>query len=111
MTTLVWFRQDLRIKDNPALFEAARNGRVLPVFILEPAEQAGETHPLGGASLWWLHHSLASLKADLPGLIFLRGARDTCSHSLQRKSGPRPSSGIDATNHMQSSGTPISRRC
>ena len=52
MTTLVWFRQDLRIKDNPALFEAARNGRVLPVFILEPAEQAGDTHPLGGASLW-----------------------------------------------------------
>ncbi|MGS4988436.1 cryptochrome/photolyase family protein [Roseibium sp. RP-7] len=74
MTTLVWFRQDLRIKDNPALFEAARKGRVLPVFILEPAEQTGETHPLGGASLWWLHHSLASLKADLPGLIFLRGS-------------------------------------
>ncbi|TYC66007.1 deoxyribodipyrimidine photo-lyase [Stappia sp. BW2] len=74
MTTLVWFRQDLRIKDNPALYEAARNGQVLPVFILEPAEQTGETHPLGGASRWWLHHSLKALKEDLPGLVLLKGS-------------------------------------
>ena len=30
MTTLVWFRQDLRLKDNPALHAAAkRNGAVI----------------------------------------------------------------------------------
>jgi len=74
MTTLVWFRQDLRTEDNPALFEAAKQGKVLPVFILENPAQSGESHPMGGASRWWLHHSLASLKADLPGLVFLRGS-------------------------------------
>lgn len=74
MTTLVWFRQDLRIEDNPALSEAAKRGKVLPVFILETRAQSGESHPLGGASRWWLHHSLAALKADLPGLVFLRGS-------------------------------------
>jgi deoxyribodipyrimidine photo-lyase len=74
MTTLVWFRQDLRVSDNAALFEAAKKGPVLPVFILEPPDQSGETHPLGGASRWWLHHSLAALKSRLSGLVFLRGS-------------------------------------
>ncbi|KZM50207.1 deoxyribodipyrimidine photo-lyase [Labrenzia sp. OB1] len=73
MTTLVWFRQDLRTIDNPALYEAAKKGLVLPVFILEDPDQTGEDHPLGGASRWWLHHSLAALKRKLPGLVFLRG--------------------------------------
>ncbi|MEP3429540.1 MAG: deoxyribodipyrimidine photo-lyase [Roseibium sp.] len=74
MTTIVWFRQDLRISDNPALYEAAQKGAVLPVFILETPEQSGETHPLGAASRWWQHHSLAALKKKLPGLVFLRGS-------------------------------------
>ncbi|WP_269582412.1 cryptochrome/photolyase family protein [Roseibium sp. Sym1] len=74
MTTLVWFRQDLRIEDNPALCEAAKMGSVLPVFIYETPEQSGESHPLGGASRWWLHHSLAALKEVLPGLVLLRGS-------------------------------------
>ncbi|ASP32518.1 deoxyribodipyrimidine photo-lyase [Labrenzia sp. VG12] len=74
MTTLVWFRQDLRIEDNPALLEASRRGPVLPVFIFETPEQSGETHPLGGASKWWLHHSLAALKDEMPGLVLMRGS-------------------------------------
>lgn len=73
MTTLVWFRQDLRISDNPALFEAARKGEVLAVYVLEDGGSAGETHPLGGASRWWLHHSLAALCQKLPDLALLRG--------------------------------------
>ncbi|MET1415268.1 deoxyribodipyrimidine photo-lyase [Roseibium sp. HPY-6] len=73
MSTLVWFRQDLRTVDNPALFEAAKNGPVLPVFIHEDPHQTGELHPLGGASKWWLHHSLSALKQTLPGLVILKG--------------------------------------
>jgi len=69
MTTIVWFRQDLRLADNPALAEAARRGPVLPVYVLE-AE--GPKRP-GAASRWWLHHSLAALKKNLPGLLLLRG--------------------------------------
>lgn len=73
MTTLVWFRQDLRTTDNPALFAAAESGSVLPVFIHEDPQQTGDTHPMGGASKWWLHQSLTALKQKLPGLVFLKG--------------------------------------
>ena len=51
MTTLVWFRQDLRIQDNPALFEAAARGPVLPVFILETSEQSGGEPSIGSCQL------------------------------------------------------------
>jgi deoxyribodipyrimidine photo-lyase len=67
MTTLVWFRQDLRVADNPALNAAwAAGTAVVPVYLFEPAEEGA--WPPGGASKWWLHHSLASLAADLAGL-------------------------------------------
>ncbi len=72
MTAIVWFRQDLRTQDNPALAAAAEAGNVLPVFILE--DQAGLRWPLGGASRWWLHHSLAALREDLGYLLLARGA-------------------------------------
>ena len=32
---LFWFRQDLRLNDNPALFEASKNDEVIPVYILD----------------------------------------------------------------------------
>lgn len=62
-TTLLWFRRDLRLADNPALIDALNHGRVVPVFIHAPAEE-GEWPP-GAASRWWLHHSLASLSTSL----------------------------------------------
>jgi deoxyribodipyrimidine photo-lyase len=67
-----WFRQDLRLADNPALHRAAAAGRVLPVFVLDDAN-AGSLR-LGAASRWWLHHSLAALDRSLQGrLVLLRG--------------------------------------
>lgn len=56
---IVWLRRDLRMADNPALYEAARQGPVVAVYILDD-ERAGD-HKYGGASRWWLHHSLESL--------------------------------------------------
>ncbi len=61
--SLVWFRDDLRIDDHPALAAAAQSGPVCAVYILEAGNDLGR--PLGGALKWWLHHSLISLKADL----------------------------------------------
>jgi deoxyribodipyrimidine photo-lyase len=62
--SIVWFRTDLRLADNPALAAAARqDGSVLPVFIWAPDEE-GAAAP-GAAARWWLHQSLRSLGADL----------------------------------------------
>jgi deoxyribodipyrimidine photo-lyase len=69
---IFWFRQDLRLSDNPALTAAAKAGQVLPVYVLDD-ENAGEWK-MGGASRWWLHHSLKSLDESLDGkLLFLKG--------------------------------------
>lgn len=61
--SLMWFRQDLRLKDNPALVAADADGSVLPIYILED-EDAGEWKT-GAASKVWLHHSLKSLNESL----------------------------------------------
>ena len=68
MKTIMWFRQDLRLSDNPALTHAAERGTVVPVYILDDGGR-----PLGGASRWWLHKSLAALKNNVPELILMRG--------------------------------------
>ncbi|MFM9938496.1 MAG: cryptochrome/photolyase family protein [Hyphomicrobiaceae bacterium] len=72
MTTIVWFRQDLRLADNAALSWAAARGRVLPVYILDDGHASG-VRALGGASRWWLHMSLARLEAALGGMVICRG--------------------------------------
>ena len=62
--SLVWFREDLRIADNPALTAAAESGLpVLCVWVMD--DDSPEARPLGGASRWWLHHSLARLSESL----------------------------------------------
>ncbi len=64
---IVWFRQDLRIDDNPALSAAAGSGApVIPLFIWSPEEE-GDWEP-GEASRWWLHHSLTELTINLAKL-------------------------------------------
>jgi len=61
--TIVWFRHDLRLDDNPALLAAAARGVIVPLFIFAPAEES-PWEP-GAASRWWLHHSLEKLAAAL----------------------------------------------
>ncbi len=61
---LVWFRNDLRLEDNPALHHALSLGyTVLPIYI--HSEEENLTWKTGKASCWWLHHSLASLDESL----------------------------------------------
>ncbi|MBD0273944.1 MAG: deoxyribodipyrimidine photo-lyase, partial [Acetobacteraceae bacterium] len=83
LPALLWFRQDLRLSDNPALHAAA--GRpLLPVYVLDD-ESAGRW-ALGGASRWWLHHSLAALGADLARrglpLVLARGRAEAVVPAL-----------------------------
>ncbi len=73
---IAWFRQDLRLADNPAFAAAAATGApILPVYILDD-ENAGDWC-MGAASRWWLHQSLTSLNASLDGALHvLRGKAD-----------------------------------
>jgi len=88
--SIVWFRQDLRLQDNPA-FQAAvgRGGPVVPIYVLD---DAGEGRwPMGGASRWWLHHSLESLDLSLrrlgSRLLLARGDSGEILRHLVRRTG------------------------
>ncbi|MBK1691438.1 cryptochrome/photolyase family protein [Ectothiorhodospira mobilis] len=88
--TLIWFRRDLRLEDNPALAHALETGgRILPVYIHAPGEE-GEWAP-GAASRWWLHHSLQALADELARrgapLVIRRGPSRTALEALVRETG------------------------
>ena len=53
---IVWFRNDLRLSDNPALFHAAAKGQVIPIYIWDEINP-GDWTP-GAASRGWLHCAL-----------------------------------------------------
>ncbi len=88
--SLLWFRQDLRLHDNPALNAAIEHGRpVIPVYI---SDEAGEGDwPPGGASRWWLHHALHDLTEQLAvhglRLILRHGESMQALHSLVKETG------------------------
>lgn len=75
-TSILWFRQDLRLTDHPALTAAIAEGAVVPVYILD--DEAPGIWSIGGAQRWWLHHSLTALDASLrkrgSRLVLRRGA-------------------------------------
>ncbi|MDP9087099.1 MAG: deoxyribodipyrimidine photo-lyase, partial [Pseudomonadota bacterium] len=53
MAALVWFRQDLRLADQPALAAAAEAGPVTALYVLDD-DAPGELR-IGEAQRWWLH--------------------------------------------------------
>ncbi|MFO7577335.1 MAG: deoxyribodipyrimidine photo-lyase [Pelovirga sp.] len=73
--SILWFRQDLRLSDNPALAQAARRGDIFPIYILD--DDSAGCWRMGGASRWWLHQSLAALDRALAGQLHLfRGSAE-----------------------------------
>jgi deoxyribodipyrimidine photo-lyase len=86
MATIVWFRQDLRIRDNPALAAAAALGPILPVYILDEITP-GPHWRHGGASRWWLHCSLTALADELGALTLRRGDPRTILPALIEETG------------------------
>jgi deoxyribodipyrimidine photo-lyase len=87
---IVWLRQDLRLRDNPALQAAAGlGGPIVPVYILCDAEE--REFPAGGASRWWLHRSLAAIDAELRSrgsqLWLLRGPALECLRKVAARTG------------------------
>jgi len=61
--SIVWLRNDLRLADNPAVEAAVASGA--PPLFIYIFDGSGKVRAPGGASRWWLHHSLAALAASL----------------------------------------------
>jgi deoxyribodipyrimidine photo-lyase len=80
--TIVWFRDDLRLSDHPALHAAARSGApVIGLYVFDeqsPALKPPRARPMGGATRWWLAQSLRALDANLKAiggtLVLRKGA-------------------------------------
>lgn len=78
--TLVWFRQDLRLDDNPALTHACQAGHIIPVYILD---DSASLPAQGSAAAWWLQQSLLSLSVSLDDkLIVLKGQAESLIPAL-----------------------------
>ncbi|MEM6811930.1 MAG: deoxyribodipyrimidine photo-lyase [Pseudomonadota bacterium] len=86
-TAIVWFRNDLRLSDHPALHAAHEGGyQIVPLFILDD-DNAGE-HKIGAAHRVWLHHSLQSLDKSLSNnLVFEKGDAHKIISELVEKTG------------------------
>ncbi len=88
--SLVWFRDDLRLSDNPALYTATQRGRAtVALYVLD--EESPGLRTLGGAARWWLHRSLASLAEDLETigttLVLRRGPAHEVLPDVARETG------------------------
>ena len=71
MNTLVLFKNNLRIQDNPVLYNAVKNNHIIPVYILD---EHYTSKNLGSASKYWLHNALQSLNSSLNNkLLFFKG--------------------------------------
>lgn len=70
---IVWFRQDLRLSDNLALYNAHKDGfEIIPLFILEKDKNSWS---VGEAQKWWLHYSIENLSKNIEkmnGKLILR---------------------------------------
>ena len=99
MTSIVWFRRDLRLADQAAL-AAAAEGPVIPVYVLD--DETPKHRKMGGASRWWLHHSLASLDQSLQALgsrLILRRGR--CDEQLAAIAQETGASRVHALRHYE----------
>ena len=87
---LVWFRDDLRAADHPALAAAAKTGQPIVALYLLDGESKG-LRPLGAASRWWLAGSLRAHAARLQSLgvllVLRRGAAEQIIPALVREAG------------------------
>ncbi len=88
--SIVWFRDDLRLADHPALTAGAKSGApLICVYVLDEASSGFRPH--GGASRWWLAQSLRALDVDLrklgQRLVLRRGKAATVIPMLAAEAG------------------------
>jgi len=93
---IVWFRDDLRLSDHPALQAAAATGRpLICLYVFDETSEPSGPRPIGGAARWWLAQSLRVLEKRLGSLgvplllrkgnatrIILELARESSAHGV-----------------------------
>ena len=86
---IMWFRQDLRLGDNPALCAACENGPLIAVYVLD--DETPGPWRMGGASRWWLDKSLSALDQSLKkhgiDLLLRQGPADRIIPDLAQEIG------------------------
>ncbi len=97
---IVWLRRDLRLADQAALVAAAERGPVIPVYVLD--DIGAGARKLGGASRWWLHHSLSwlaqALEARGSRLVLRRGNAAQVLAEIAQEAGTRS---VHALHHYE----------
>ena len=98
--SILWLRRDLRLADQAALLAACAAGPVMPVYVLD--DETPQHRKMGGASRWWLHHSLGSLSAALEArgsrLILRRG---NCADVLPALAAELGAGEVHALHHYE----------
>ncbi len=61
--SIIWFRRDLRLADNPALSAGVERGEVVPVFVIDP--KLVQSERVGEKRMAWLVANLKSLDESL----------------------------------------------
>jgi deoxyribodipyrimidine photo-lyase len=89
---LVWFRDDLRLSDHPALHAAAATKRpVICLYVLDETSRQAGARPIGGAARWWLAQSLRALEKRLGAvgvqLLLRKGSAARIITDLARETG------------------------
>src|SRR5579871_1888591 len=89
---IVWFRDDLRLSDHPALHAAAATGRPLVcLYIFDETSRPTSARRIGGAARWWLAQSLRALEKRLAAagvpLLLRKGNAAGIIPELARESG------------------------
>jgi deoxyribodipyrimidine photo-lyase len=103
MTSVLWFRRDLRLRDHPALHAAAKDGPVVAMFVLDSAL----LNPAGAPRVAFLYRALRALDADLRE----HGGRLVVRRGDPRNAVARVVREVDATSvHVSADFYPYGRR-
>jgi deoxyribodipyrimidine photo-lyase len=94
-SSVMWFRRDLRVRDNPALLAALEEGSVTALFVVDPAIWSGA----GPARRAWLAANVLALAERIPLTIRHGDPRDVV---------PRVADGRRV--HVSAETTPYGRR-
>ena len=94
-SSVMWFRRDLRVRDNPALLAALDEGTTTALFVLDPAIWSGA----GAARRAWLAANVLALAEKIPLTIH---------HGDPREVVPRVADGRRV--HVSAETTPYGRR-